>query len=283
MQQKLLNNLKYNIKAFIVVLNYKTPFFIYNIDMKILFIGDIYGKPGVDYVLEKIDFLRKTYHPNLIVANAENAKDGRGLTKNIYKQLMKAGVSLLTMGNHTWKNKELETFIDEANIIRPINDGSNKGVGYKVIQYNDKKILFINALGKAYMNEVYDSPFLMVKEILDKETYDYSFLDFHAEASAEKVAMGHFLDGKLDCLVGTHTHVQTNDNRILPKGLMYITDVGMTGPLNGVIGVEKDIIINKFVYGESKPNEVASGPRQLNAVLVSFVPKREIIKIHLEE
>lgn len=251
--------------------------------MKILFIGDIYGDAGVTYLLENINYLRTTYQPNLIIANAENAKDGRGITQKIYKELMRSGISLLTMGNHTWKNKELETFIEGSNVIRPINDKSNKGLGYKVINYNDKKILVLNALGRAFMAEEYDNPFLMVKEVLEKETYDYSFLDFHAETTSEKVAMGHFLDGKIDAIVGTHTHIQTNDNVMFPKGTLYISDVGMTGPLYGVIGVDKDIIVNRFVYGESVPNQVAKGPRQLNAVLITLSPNKKIEKIHLEE
>ncbi|WP_035369319.1 TIGR00282 family metallophosphoesterase [Acholeplasma hippikon] len=251
--------------------------------MKILFIGDIYGEAGVNYLLENISYLRQTYQPNLIIANAENAKEGRGITLKIYKELMKSGISLLTMGNHTWKNKELETFIEGSNVIRPINDRSNKGNGYKIIKYNDKKILVLNALGRAFMAEEYDNPFLMVKEVLEKETYDYSILDFHAETTSEKVAMAHFLDGKIDAVVGTHTHIQTNDNMKYPKGTLYISDIGMTGPMWGVIGVDKDIIVNRFVYAESVPNQVAKGPRQINAVLITLEPTRKIEKIHLEE
>ena len=256
----------------------------YNSIMKILFIGDIYGDAGINFLLERLPELRQTYQPNLIIANAENAANGRGMTKAIYKKLMSAGISLLTMGNHTWKNPELETFIDEvSNIIRPINDGSTKGVGYKIINYNDKKILVINALGVAFMNVPYEQPYMKIKELLETLTYDYSLLDFHAETTSEKVAMAHYLGKKLDMMVGTHTHIQTNDDRIMPEGTLYITDVGMTGPLNGVIGVEKDIIIDRFINGISRPNQVASGPRQLNAVLFTLSPKRKIEKIHLEE
>ncbi|WP_025724625.1 TIGR00282 family metallophosphoesterase [Acholeplasma granularum] len=251
--------------------------------MKILFIGDIYGNPGIDYLIEKIPFLRQTYQPNLIFANAENSANGRGITQKIYKKLMNAGISIITMGNHTWKNPDLKNFIDGSNIIRPINDGSNMGKGYTIINYNDKKILIINALGKAFMNEENEPPFEMVKQILDTQKYDYSFLDFHAEATSEKVAMAHFLDGKVDMMVGTHTHIQTNDDRLLPNGTLYISDVGMTGPLEGVIGVKKEIIIDRFIYGQSRPNEVAEGPRQLNAVLFTLSPKRKIEKIHLDE
>ncbi len=251
--------------------------------MKILFIGDIYGDPGIDYLLENITQLRQTYQPNLIIANAENAANGRGINKKIYKKLMQAGISLLTMGNHTWKNAELRTFISEANIIRPINDRSNLGSGFKVINFNGQRVLVINALGKAFMNDEYDEPYKMVKAILESETYDYSFLDFHAETTSEKVAMAYFLDGLVDVVVGTHTHVQTNDERLLPNGTLFLTDVGMTGPLEGVIGVKKEIIIDRFIHGESRPNEVALGRCQLNACLITLSPNKKIEKIHIEE
>jgi len=251
--------------------------------MKILFIGDIYGNPGIDYLLENITKLRQTYHPNIVVANAENAANGRGLTKKIYKRLMEAGIGLLTMGNHTWKNPELATFIDDANIIRPINDGSNKGMGYKLINYNGKRILIMNAVGQAFMNEKYSSPFTEIKTLLETLDYDYSFLDFHAETTSEKIAMAYFLEGKVDAVVGTHTHVQTQDARMLSNGTLFLTDVGMTGPLEGVIGVKKEIIIDRFVHGESRPNEVALGKRQLNACLITLHPYKKIETIHLEE
>jgi len=251
--------------------------------MKILFIGDIYGDPGIDYLLENIQNLRQTYQPNLIIANAENAANGRGITKKIYKKLMQAGIALLTMGNHTWKNPDLKNFIEDANIIRPINDGSNLGKGYKIINYNGVHLLVMNALGKAFMNEDYEQPYMMIKTVLDNEKYDYSLLDFHAETTSEKIAMAYFLEGKVDIVLGTHTHVQTNDDRILSNGTLYITDVGMTGPLEGVIGVKKDIIIDRFIHNNSRPNEVATGQRQLNACLFTLSPNKKIEKIHLEE
>src|SRR5690606_11056961 len=206
------------------------PLLFYNITMKILFIGDIYGEPGINYLVEMLPQLRKTYQPNIIIANGENAANGRGMTKAIYKKLMSAGISLFTMGNHTWRHPELETFIDDAKIIRPINDGSTRGLGYTIIQYNDKKILVVNALGTAFMNVEYEQPYKKVKSLLESETFDYSLLDFHAEANSEKIAMVNIIEGKVDMMVGTHTHVQTNDDRMLPNGTLYISDVGMTGP-----------------------------------------------------
>ncbi len=251
--------------------------------MKILFIGDIYGESGISYFLENIDFLRRQYQPNIIIVNAENSANGRGITKDIYKRLMAAGVGLITMGNHTFKNDELKTFIEGSRVIRPINDTIQIGDGYQVINYNGKRLLVLNALGKVFMLEQYESPFRKIMEIIESVPHDYSLLDIHAEATSEKVALGHYLDGKVDAIVGTHTHIQTNDNRILPNGTLYISDVGMTGPLNGVIGVTKEIIVERFLNGISRPNEVASGPRQLNGVIIILEPKKSIDKIHLEE
>lgn len=251
--------------------------------MRILFIGDIYGESGVSYLIENIDYLRRQHQPNLIIVNAENSANGRGITKDVYKRLMAAGVGLITMGNHTFKNDELKTFIKGSRIVRPINDPIQLGDGYQVINYNGKKLLVINALGKVFMLDQYESPFKMIMDIIEKVPHDYSLLDIHAEATSEKVALGHYLDGKIGAIVGTHTHIQTNDNRILPKGTLYISDVGMTGPLNGVIGVTKEIIVERFLNGLSRPNEVAPGLRQLNGVIITFEPKKSIEKIHLEE
>lgn len=251
--------------------------------MRVLFVGDIYGEPGVSFFLEKLPYLRQTYQPQLVIVNAENAANGRGLTKSIYKRLMASGVALITMGNHTWKNEELKTFIEDARIIRPINDGSNLGQGYYLLNYNGKHLLVINALGKALMDKEYAPPYHLIKRVIDEVPHDYAILDFHAEATSEKIAVAHFFDGQIDAVVGTHTHVQTNDDRILPKGTLYLSDVGMTGPLNGVIGVEAQVIIDRFIHGLTNKNIVAKGLRQLNAVLIALEPKKRIEKIHIEE
>lgn len=251
--------------------------------MKILFVGDIYGQLGVDYLIDKMPYLKKEYRPNMVIVNAENAANGRGITHKIYKQLMHLGITLISMGNHTWKHHELAEFIETSNIVKPLNDGVNLGVGYKVMNYNGQKLLFINALGSVYMDQAYPLPFTDIEKIIDEIDHDYAMVDFHAEVTSEKIALGHFLDGKASVIVGTHTHVQTNDARMLPKGTLYITDVGMTGALNGVIGVDKDIIVDRFLNGYSKANVVASGLRQLNAVIIDLGHKPSIKTIHLEE
>lgn len=249
--------------------------------MKILMVGDIYGESGLDILTKELPDLKQTYKPHLIIVNAENASQGRGITKKIYKQLMELGVHVVTMGNHVFANKELATFIDESNIIRPINFLNVPGKGYIIYQFNQTKVLVINALGRAFMNLSLENPFTQIESILKTVDHDYSVIDFHAEATSEKVALGHYLDGLATIVFGTHTHVQTNDARILPKGTFYLTDVGMTGPLNGVIGVSKEIVIERFINGHSGSNVVAEGKKQLNAWCVDTESKTWNL-IHLE-
>ncbi len=248
--------------------------------MKILFIGDIYGEPGRRILLQNIEKLKTEYKPNLIIINAENSAHGRGITKKIYKDLMSAGVNLLTMGNHTFANTQIYDLFedDNINIIRPINYSNVKGNGYKVIKYNDKKVLVINALGRTFSNFSLENPFTQIKGVIETVDHDYSIVDFHAEATSEKVALGHYLDGIASAVLGTHTHIPTADERLLPNGTLYITDVGMTGPLNGVIGVDTDLIVSRFLNGVSGPNVVAEGPTWLNGVILDFGSKAPTIK-----
>lgn len=249
--------------------------------MKILFIGDIYGRPGLDILADHLSELKDTYRPNLIIANGENAAHGRGINLKIYKELMSQGIHAITMGNWVWGNRELFEFIEESNIIRPMNFRNAPGKGHLTINYNGQKLLVINALGRTFMNPNIDDPFTGIEQLIENEKADFVLVDFHAEATSEKIALGHYLDGKADAILGTHTHVQTADNRMLPKGTLYITDVGMTGPLNGVIGVSKEIVLDRFLNGFSIPNEVATGAKQLNAVMLDLV-KKTIQRIHIE-
>jgi hypothetical protein len=249
--------------------------------MRVLFIGDLYGKPGLDILTEMLPQLKEDYKPNLIILNAENAHYGRGINFKMYKELMSLGIHALTMGNWVWGNKELFEFIDEANIIRPFNFRKAPGKGYLNLNYNGQKVLIINALGRTFMNPQVGCPFTGIDDIIQSEAADYVIVDIHAEATSEKVALGHYLDGRVSAVVGTHTHIQTADERALPGGTLYITDVGMTGPREGVIGVNKEIVINRFLNGFSTPNEVAQGPKQLNAVIMDLRLKT-IKRIHME-
>jgi len=249
--------------------------------MKVLFIGDIYGRPGLDILSEHLPDLKSRFKPNVIIANGENASHGRGISLKIYKEMMSLGISAITMGNWVWGHKELFEFIDDSNVIRPINFRQAPGKGYLTINYNGTKLLVINALGRTFMNANMDCPFITIEKLVETEEVDYILVDFHAEATSEKVALGHYLDGKVDAILGTHTHVPTADNRKLPNGTLYITDVGMTGPLNGVIGVTKEIVLDRFLNGFSIPNEVAPGTKQLNAVFLDL-EKKTIERIHIE-
>ncbi len=249
--------------------------------MRILFIGDIYGQLGIDMLKDSLPTLKETYRPNLIIINGENAANGRGMTLKIYKELMGLGVAAITMGNWVWGNREIFDFIDESNIVRPINFREAKGKGSLLINYNGKKLLIINVLGRTFMNANLTCPFLTVEEEIKSINPDFSIVDIHAEATSEKVALGHYLDGLATAVLGTHTHIQTADERILPKGTLYITDVGMTGPLNGVIGVKKSIVIDRFLNGFSIPNEVEVGAAQINGVYLDFTTKK-IERFHLE-
>ena len=250
--------------------------------MRVLFVGDIYGQPGIDMFEEHLNELKTKYRPNLIIVNGENIKNGRGIDKKIYLQLMKLGVSAVTMGNWTWGNNELLDFIDDSKIIRPANYAKAPGEGFKIINFNDKTVLVISLLGRIFMNANLENPFLVAKEIIANNPADYVFVDMHAEATSEKVALGHYLDGIANAIVGTHTHVQTNDDRMLPNGTLYISDVGMTGSSNGVIGVDKDIVLSRFLTGYSTGNVVATGKRQLNAVFLDL-DKKTIDKINIKE
>ncbi len=249
--------------------------------MKILFVGDIYGDSGREIFFENIQRLKKEHNINLVIVNGENIAHGRGITEKIYKELMASGVNVVTMGNHTWGNKEIYQLIEDgANIVIPANYPSNPKNGYQTINYNGKSVTVINLLGRVYMNNaVLDCPFKTVDKILENVKSDYYIVDIHAEATSEKVALGLYLDGRCTAVLGTHTHVQTADERVLPKGTLYISDVGMTGPLNGVIGVEPRIVLNKFLTGSYEPNKTATGPKQFNAVVLDTV-KNTIVRIH---
>lgn len=251
--------------------------------MKILYIGDIFGEEGLNYLASNMDYLKKTYKPNLIFANAENVSYGKGLHYTHYQRLMKMGINYLSMGNHTFSNVDIKNFIDKANIVRPANLPTTLGKGYAQIRYNDKTITLINLLGRVYQNFSLDCPFRKVDEILAKVKSDYYIIDFHAEATSEKIALAFDFDGKINALVGTHTHVQTADERILPKGTLYISDIGMTGPLNGVIGNTKEDIIKRFRTGVYERTGVATGPRQINAVIMELDGKKSIARVHIEE
>lgn len=239
--------------------------------MNILFIGDIVGNPGRDAIRIFLKGLKDEYQVNVTIANAENAAGGKGLTKEVATELYAAGIDFLTMGNHVWDQRSIMKFIDdEPRLIRPANYPIGApGKGYGIIRISGQKVGVLNLSGRVFLPPLED-PFSVgirwVNEI-SKET-SIIIVDVHAEATSEKVALGWFLDGKVTAVVGTHTHVQTADARLLGQGTAYITDVGMTGPRDSVLGVKKELIINRFLTQLPAKFELASGPLQLNAVLI---------------
>ena len=250
--------------------------------MRILAIGDIVGLSGVKKVKEVLPILRKEKNIDFVIINAENAADGMGLTEKIYNDLMNLKADVITMGNHTWAKKEIFKIIDEERLIRPANySKNNPGKGYGIYECKGKKIAVINLIGRASMNVLSENPFIVAKEIVNKvkEQVDMIFIDFHAEATAEKIAMGYYLDGTVTGIFGTHTHVQTADEKILRNGTAYITDIGMTGPNHSVIGMNIDASIKRFETSLPEKYKVADDEATLNGCIFETDENNKVIKI----
>ena len=241
--------------------------------MKILFIGDIVGAPGREIVKDYLPRLKRKYDPDCIVANGENSAHGRGITARIVRELLDAGIHAITMGNHTWDNREIFEIIDqEPRLIRPANfPQGTPGQGMTFIKLPAGEVAVINLQGRSFLPPL-DCPFQTAEQLVEqaRKRTKYIFVDFHAEATSEKQALGWHLDGKASAVVGTHTHVQTGDERILPNGTGYLTDVGMCGPSDGILGMEREAVIKKFLTQLPVRFEVATGPAQLNAVLITL-------------
>ena len=213
--------------------------------MNILFIGDVVGKPGRQAVQYFLENNQDDY--DFVIANLENASHGKGLNRNHFLQMMEAGVDVVTLGNHYYAKKEIETYIDDYdNCLRPHNLHSSLfGTGSNVFSYNGLNIRVTNLIGRVYMSEGANNPFDALNEIVNNDNSDIHIVDFHAEATGEKQALAWAFDGKITALFGTHTHVQTNDLRKLKQGTVYISDVGMCGPYNGILGSSREAVIKK--------------------------------------
>ena len=234
--------------------------------MKVLFIGDIVGNPGRKAAREMISKIRREMPFDYCVANGENSAGGTGITYVVAQELYKCGIDALTMGNHTWSKREITNFIDsDSKIARPANYPQElPGKGSVII---GGKLGIINLLGRVYMDHV-DCPFKALDRELEylKTQVKVVLVDIHAEATSEKCALAWHADGRVSCVLDTHTHVQTADERILPCGTAFITDVGMTGPHEGIIGVDREIVLEKFLSYMPVRFEVAKGSVQFNAV-----------------
>lgn len=250
--------------------------------MNILFIGDVVGSPGRDMVKQYLPKLKEKFRPHVTIINGENAASGKGITEKIYRGFLEAGAQAVTLGNHTWDNKEIFEFIDDAKyMVRPANfPKNNPGKGILYLRINNYEVAVINLQGRTFLPPI-DDPFEVAEELVNeaKKKTPFIFVDFHGEATSEKQAIGWFLDGKASAVVGTHTHVQTADERILPNGTAYITDVGMTGPYDGIIGVEKDAVLRRFLTGLPVRFEVPKkGRTQLSGVFIQLDEKTGLAK-----
>lgn len=242
--------------------------------MRILFIGDIVGKVGRNAIAEYLPKIKQSYRPTVSIVNAENAAHGKGLTEKLYKQLLRDGVDFMTMGNHTYGQREIYDFIDDANrMVRPANFPSEApGVGMRFIQINDIKLAIINLQGRSFMQDI-DDPFKKADQLIQeaKKETNFIFVDFHAETTSEKNAMGWYLDGRVSAVVGTHTHIQTSDERVLPNGTGYITDVGMTGYYDGILGINRDEVIERFITSLPQRHVVPDDGRSvLSGVIIDL-------------
>lgn len=245
--------------------------------MKVVFIGDIVGSIGRDMVFDYIARIKRKYQADVVIANGENAASGRGITRAIFDDLLRAGVDVVTMGNHTWDQKEIYDFIDDTDyLIRPANFSDEApGKGMTTITKNGVTLSVINLHGRTFLPPHAD-PFEKADELIEeaKNISQLIFVDFHAEATSEKIAMGWHLDGKASVVVGTHTHVQTADDRILPGGTAYLTDAGMTGPYDEILGMKKEDVIYRFQTNLPVRFEVPKkGRGQLNGMFVEIDDK----------
>lgn len=240
--------------------------------MRVLFIGDIVGSPGRQIVRDRLPDILEHQHIDLVIANGENSAAGFGITPRIAEELLQHGIDVLTGGNHSWDRKEIFEFIPhEPRLLRPANFAEgNPGSGlYIGTAKNGVKYAVLNLQGRVFLSPN-DDPFKKADCELAKLSADVAFVlvDIHAETTSEKIGFGWYLDGRVSAVVGTHTHVTTADERVLPEGTAYITDVGMTGPHDGIIGMDRHAIIKKFLDGLPTRFEVAAGDIQMNAVLI---------------
>jgi len=241
--------------------------------MKLLFLGDIVGRPGRDLIRRHVRALASRHDADLVIANGENAAGGAGITRENMLEILSAGVDVITTGNHVWDKRETLEFIgNEPRLLRPANyPESTPGAGSCVVTAkNGVKVGVINVMGRVFLHAI-DDPFRGAEREIARVRGDGAqviFVDMHAETTSEKIALSYYLDGMVTAVIGTHTHVQTADERILPGGTACLTDVGMTGPHDGVIGIEKEAIIGRFVSGLPARFETASGDPRMHGVII---------------
>ena len=238
--------------------------------MNIFFIGDIVGRAGRRAVRKLLDNIKEDYKVDVIIANGENAAGGFGITEKVAKELFDYGIDVLTMGNHTWNNKDIFNFIDdEKNLIRPLNYMPGvPGRGWTIIENDGYKLAVVNLIGQIYMQEA-NSPVMVFDKAFSKikEKVDFIIIDFHAEATGEKLAFANYVDGNVSIVAGTHTHVQTADEKILDNGTGYITDLGLTGAVDSILGMKKEAVIKKLTTQMPERFSVGTGQTQIEGAI----------------
>jgi len=239
--------------------------------MKILFFGDIVGKVGRNVVIDNISSLQAKYQIDFTIANAENAAHGKGITSKIYRQLINSNIDCITLGNHAFSKSEIkQTFNDCPNLLRPANlNNCQIGKAYQVFEINNKKLCVVNIMGEAFMNNVTISPFDSMVEILKEVTADYFFVDLHAETTGEKILFANYFKNDCIAVVGTHTHVQTADERLLGK-LAFISDVGMCGAYDSILGRDTEEVIQGAIFQEKTRYTISNNPAVLSAVVITI-------------
>ena len=244
--------------------------------MRILMVGDVVGRPGRYFFMEQTPELKQARNIDMVVVNGENAAHGKGLTPSIFDELIQGGADVVTSGNHIWDNSNVLKIIDtEPFLLRPANyPEDTPGKGFCIFPVGRKKVGVVNLSGRTFMSPI-DCPFRLGEKIFNflEKQCDIFLVDFHAEATSEKLAFANHFDGRLTAVVGTHTHVQTADERILPKGTAYITDLGMVGASNSILGMAVEPVIQKFLTGRPSRFEVAEGAAVYCAVLIDIDDK----------
>ncbi len=250
-----------------------------NSNLKILFIGDIVGRAGRTIFKQNVVRLKKKHEADLVVVNCENAAGGFGLDRKTYGEILQPEVDLLTSGNHIWGRKEALELLDKKSdrLIRPANVSPDApGKGWAMLDFAGLKIAVVNVQGRVFMSDMVDCPFKCLDKLLEKKlsSADLVFVDFHGEATSEKSAFANYFDGRVAAVCGTHTHVQTADERVLPGGTAFISDVGMCGATDSVIGMKKNEVIERFVTGLPKKFSVASEKPELRGVIIELDTKK---------
>ena len=252
--------------------------------MRILFIGDVVGKIGRRMIKNYLPGLKKEHNAHFTIVNGENAAHGKGITESTYKEILNGGADFITLGNHAFAKRDVYDLLNSGvKMVRPANfPEGTPGDGSRVVNINGKKLLIVNLQARSFLEPI-ENPFTVIDKILEENTYDAAFVDFHSETTSESIAMGYHLDGRVNAVVGTHTHVQTNDAARLPNGTVYITDVGMTGFKDGILGIRKDEVIRRFITNLPERHVVPDEGKGVISGVIIDTDKKTIKNFKIEE